>query len=175
MHAASTAFSSPSGWRRAVVEAGNRQGLITSYFGQEQRSENPHQADRRSAHRRYPPMSVAVHVLDLGRIGLNGGGTGQGQVEATCQVCVEAQDRQANQRSLPRNKAPFSPGELAKPWHGRSPHRIGSDAGERQKDTELPATIHGGGGVLPTGVQLVAFSWVRSNPFDLRNAEGGPR
>ena len=87
-------------------------------------------------------MSVAVHVLDLGRIGLNGGGTGERQVEATRQVCVEAQDRQANQRSLPRNKGPFSPGELAKPWHETAPHRIGSDAGRPQKDTEVWATFH---------------------------------
>ena len=102
-------------------------------------------------------MSVAVHVLDLGRIGLNAGGTGEGQVKATCQVCIETQDRQANQRSLPRNTRPFSPGELAKPWHRTVPHRIDSDADQPQKDTDVPATIHGGGGVRPAGVQLVAF------------------
>jgi len=112
-------------------------------------------------------MSVAVHVLDLGRIGLNGGATGEGQMEATCKVCVEAQDRQANQRSLPPNKGPFSPGELAKPWHETAPHRTGSDAGQPQKDTEVPATIHRGGGARPAGVQLVAFRWPVAIPLIL--------
>ena len=156
-HSASIAFYSQSGWRRAVAEARNNQGLITSDLGEEQSSGKRYQDDRRSRRRRHPAMSVAVHMLDLGRIGLNGGATGEGQVKAICQMCVEAQDSQANQRSLPRSKGPFSPGELAKPWHGTAPppywFRCRPTAkGYRGSGCPLRRQKH-----PALGVQLVAF------------------
>lgn len=56
------------------------------------------QADRRG----HPAITILVHVLDFGRVGLNCCSSVERQLKAVCEVNVQCKDGQAYQEALPR-------------------------------------------------------------------------